>query len=158
MVCFFEYWISDWSSKNCGCLIIFICVCMTSTTWNSSWRKMNPWTPRQPSKWFWTSWHITRVTRMVLLLFSSLTPTAIDYNPNVSATMQQPSSVVRLDYNQLLLVWVKKTITWIEHPTTQVFTKNGSHNYERIAIVLYCSIFQFDQTQLIFCFTDPFSL
>ena len=29
-----------------------------------------------------------------MLLFSSLTPTAIDYNPNVSATMQQPSSVV----------------------------------------------------------------
>ena len=25
-----------------------------------------------------------------MLLFSSLTPTAIDYNPNVSATMQQP--------------------------------------------------------------------
>jgi len=24
-----------------------------------------------------------------MLLFSSLTPTAIDYNPNVSATMQQ---------------------------------------------------------------------
>jgi len=31
-------------------------------------------------------------------LFSSLTPTAIDYNPNVSATMQQPSSVVHANY------------------------------------------------------------
>jgi len=29
-----------------------------------------------------------------MLLFSSLTPTAINYNPNISATMQQPSSVV----------------------------------------------------------------
>ena len=29
---------------------------------------------------------------IAMLLFSSLTPTAID-NPNVSATMQQPSSV-----------------------------------------------------------------
>jgi len=29
----------------------------------------------------------------------------------------------RLDYNQLLLVWVKKTIIWIEYPTTQVFTR-----------------------------------
>jgi len=28
-----------------------------------------------------------------MLLFSPLTPTAIDYNPNVSAIMQQPSSV-----------------------------------------------------------------
>jgi len=33
-----------------------------------------------------------------LLLFSSLTPTAIDYNPNVSATMQQPSLVVHASY------------------------------------------------------------
>jgi len=31
---------------------------------------------------------------MGMLLFSSLTPTKIDYNPNVSATMQQSSSVV----------------------------------------------------------------
>jgi len=33
-----------------------------------------------------------------MLLFSSLTPTAIDYNPNISATMQQPSSVVHANY------------------------------------------------------------
>ena len=34
----------------------------------------------------------------MVLLFSSLTPTAIDYNPNVSATMQQPSSVEHANY------------------------------------------------------------
>jgi len=33
-----------------------------------------------------------------MLLFSSLTPTAIDYNPNVSATMQQPLSVAHANY------------------------------------------------------------
>ena len=33
-----------------------------------------------------------------MLLFSSLTPTAIDYNPNSSATMQQPSSVEHANY------------------------------------------------------------
>ena len=35
---------------------------------------------------------------LCVLLFSSLTPTAIDYNPNVSATMQQPSSVEHANY------------------------------------------------------------
>jgi len=37
--------------------------------------------------------YLEHVGILSILLFSSLTPTAIDYNPNVSATIQQPSSV-----------------------------------------------------------------
>jgi len=44
-------------------------------------------------------------------LFSSHTPTAIDYNPNISATMQQPSSVVHANYKtyKTTLEYIKKT-------------------------------------------------
>jgi len=42
----------------------------------------------------------TEMQSAVFHVFFSLTPTAIDYRePNVSATMQQPSSVVHDNYN-----------------------------------------------------------
>jgi len=43
-------------------------------------------------------WKMPLSMNWKMLLFSSLTPTAIDYNPNVSATMQQPSSVEHANY------------------------------------------------------------
>jgi len=51
-----------------------------------------------------------------MLLFSSLTPTAIDYNPNVSATMQQPSSVVYANHKTYNLIIHKE-----DTEKTQVF-------------------------------------
>ena len=86
------------------------------------------------SNWWWKlcSWWAMG-DYGVMLLFSSLTPTAIDYNPNVSATMQQPSSVEHLKTREITAFgkrsfWdtlfhnAKKTITPLYNGLVYIFT------------------------------------